>query len=131
MTRLTLTLQVRSTSLTPNDLAKAIGYEPENLIVKGADRTPARALPKANAWNGGLVSVDARDLDDALKECLDRYPGIADRVRALRAMCDDIQCTLYVGLAPLSREFILFVGKETMERMAALGCDLSIEYFDE
>ena len=59
------------------------------------------------------------------------YPEIADRIRVLRQSDPETKCILYLGLRPFTRDFILFLERETIERLADLGCELSAEYFDD
>jgi hypothetical protein len=128
--RMTLTIQVASASLSAKEIAEVIGY-PGNLVVKGYHRIPPRNLPKFNMWNGGLVLRDVQDTDKAARACLDQYPDLAERVRILKGLSPDIECTLYFGLRPFSPDFILFFERETLRRLAEIECELSIEYFDE
>ncbi len=70
-------------------------------------------------------------IDKATKLCLDQYPQIADRVRALRKLSTDIECRLYLSLRPFSRDFVLVLETETIRRLGELECKISIEYFDD
>lgn len=128
--RITITLQVRSSRLTPADLLAAIGYPAERLVNKGRERVPARAVPKMNSWNSGLVVADNSDVGSVVEQCLNLYPEIAIRCTRLRKITDDIECTLYVGLTPLTSEFAIFMKPETISKLSQIGCDLSIEYFE-
>jgi hypothetical protein len=129
--KITVTLPVASDNLSLEKLAEVIGYAPTRLVEKGRDRIPPRNLPKLNGWNGGLVLVNEPETDVAARKCLDQYPQIADRVRLLRQISPDIECRMYFGLRPFSRDFILLFEDETLKRIGELSCQVSIEYFDE
>jgi hypothetical protein len=129
--RITVTLQIASANLSLDKLEEVVSYTADNLVSKGQDRVPPRPVPKANGWNGGLVLTDVRDTDEATRACLDRYPQIAERVRALRQISSDIECRLYLGLRPFCNDFVLLFEGETIRRLGELECQLSIEYFDD
>lgn len=128
--RITVGLQIRSEKLSADTLASVVGYD-GRLVVKGLERVPSRSTPRANAWTGDVIVFDEADSDLAVKRCLAQFPSIEERINILRTMSTDIECTLYVGLRPFSQEFALFFEKDTIEHLANMACEMSIEYFDE
>ena len=128
--RMTLCLQIASETLSPEYLQSAIGYKADKLTLKGADRSPPRAIPNANLWNGSLVLEGVADIDEAVMTLLEKYPEMESRLEILKNKHPDISCTFYISMRPFSKDFILFLDKTTVNRLSQLGCDISLEYFD-
>jgi hypothetical protein len=127
----TVTLQIASKSMSLLELATIMGYSGAHLVTKGTERTPPRQLPDANLWSGSSELVDVWDADQVVVRCLEKYRDAADRMRLVRKADPEAKCTLHLGLRPYRRDFALFFERETVQRLADLGCELDIEYFDD
>ena len=112
----------------PEEVTKVLGLEPTKTWRAGDRVYPdALLIKKADGWQFKMRHVSSLELNDAVMLLLDRVeaPLVGD------ALLEDIpQRTIHSTMFALNREIALTLSKATIARLAAIGADLDMDYYE-
>jgi len=133
MITMSISVHISSKRLSVDDLASQLSVAPDYSVVKGADRVPPTSRPFDNLVVYRDVHSPPIDMNGGIHALLNRVGDLGKP----KEIHPDVDIIVHVNLTggtadfPIPDQIDMTIDKDAIARLFELGCDLSVDFFEE
>jgi hypothetical protein len=130
MNTVSATFSIWSEVIEPQKISDVLGFQPDNTVIKGADRSSPRPRPTAFGWHVICREHDKVLAPEVLGHLIDRIEPFAAKISDLRNIDMEVSINFFLHISPKTADISLYIDGRIINRISCLNADLDIEFFD-